>query len=329
MRRVQWGILSTSRFGQKWVIPAMQGGKYCEISAIASRNLENARAAATLLGIRIAYGSYEELLAAPGIEAIYIPLPNHLHVPWAIKALVAGKHVLCEKAIALTSIEAKELLASAKQRPNLKVMEAFMYRHHPQWMKARQIVVDGGIGELRTIRSIFSYWNVDPSDIRNISELGGGALMDVGCYCISLARFIFGGEPQGVLGFMEYDPKYKTDRFTSGMLDFGNGVSTFSCSTQLAAFQRVDILGTDGRIEMQVPFNPDPARTTKVLHVRGNETTEVTFDPCNQHTIQGDLFSLAVLDDTEVPTPLEDAVANMRALECIIQSAGHGSWVRC
>jgi predicted dehydrogenase len=199
------------------------------------------------------------------------------------------------------------------------------------WTVARlpPIVVDGGIGELRTIQSFFSFWNTDPADIRNIPQMGGGALMDIGCYSISLARFLFGAEPLRALGIMEYDPKFGTDSLTSGVLDFGNGSTTFTCSTQLASFQRVNILGTEGRIEVLVPFNPDPNKPSKILYFHGNETSEITFEPCDQYTIQGDEFSLAVLEKTNLPTPLEDAVSNMRVLECIIQSAHSGGWITC
>jgi len=325
--KVRWGILSTAKIGTEKVIPAMQLGKYCEMTAIASRNLDKAQAAARQLGIPKAYGSYEELLADPDIDAIYNPLPNHLHVPWSIKALNAGKHVLCEKPIGLTTAQAQELLDAAQKRPQLKVMEAFMYRHHLQWQQARQLVVEGKIGELRTIQSFFSYYNADPDNIRNKAEIGGGGLMDIGCYCISLSRFIFGAEPQRVFGIMEYDPQFKTDRLTSGMLDFGRGTSTFTCSTQLTDYQRVNIFGTEGRVEIEIPFNTPSDRPCKMWHQYGTEIDEIVLDVCNQYTIQGDLFSQAVLNDTDVPTPLEDAVANMKVIEALIQSAKSGTWV--
>jgi predicted dehydrogenase len=325
--KVRWGILSTAKIGTEKVIPAMQLGKYCEMTAIASRNLDKAQAAARQLGIPKAYGSYEKLLADPDIDAIYNPLPNHLHVPWSIKALNAGKHVLCEKPIGLTTAQAQELLDAAQKRPQLKVMEAFMYRHHLQWQQARQLVVEGKIGELRTIQSFFSYYNADPDNIRNKAEIGGGGLMDIGCYCISLSRFIFGAEPQRVFGIMEYDPQFKTDRLTSGMLDFGRGTSTFTCSTQLTDYQRVNIFGTEGRVEIEIPFNTASDRPCKMWHQYGTEIDEIVLDVCNQYTIQGDLFSQAVLNDTDVPTPLEDAVANMKVIEALIQSAKSGTWV--
>jgi predicted dehydrogenase len=327
MNKIHWGILSTAKIGTEQVIPAMQSGKHCKIVAIASRNLDRAQAAARQLDIPKAYGSYEELLADPDIDAIYNPLPNHLHVPWSIKALNAGKHVLCEKPIGLTAAEAQELLEAAQKQPQLKVMEAFMYRHHPQWQRARQLVVEGKIGDLRTIQSFFSYYNTDPDNIRNMAEIGGGGLMDIGCYCISLSRFIFGTEPQRVCGIMEYDPQFKTDRLTSGMLDFGRGTSTFTCSTQLTSYQRVNIFGTEGRVEIEIPFNAPPDRPCKMWHQYGAKITEIVLDVCNQYTIQGDLFSQAVLNDTDVPTPLKDAVANMKVIEALIHSAKSGTWV--
>src|SRR5262245_425824 len=198
MTRLRWGILSTAKIGIDKVIPAMQAGKHCDIVAIGSRDLGKAKAAAAQLRIAKAYGSYEELLADPDIDAIYNATPNHLHVPWSIKCLEAGKHVLCEKPIGMNVREAQELLAAAKGHPRLKIMEAFMYRHHPQWQLARKLVVEGKIGQLRTIQSFFSYHNTDGANIRNIAEIGGGGLMDIGCYCISLSRFIFAGLPERV-----------------------------------------------------------------------------------------------------------------------------------
>lgn len=327
MKKVHWGILSTAKIGVEKVIPAMQSGNYCDIVAIASRNLEKAKIAANRLGIPQAFGSYEELLASSDIDAVYNPLPNHLHVPWSVKALQVGKHVLCEKPIGLSVTEAEALLTAAQQHPGLKIMEAFMYRHHPQWQKTKQLVDEGGIGELRTIHSIFSYFNVEPGNVRNMADIGGGGLMDIGCYCISLARFIFGEEPHRVSGIMEYDSKFKVDRLTSGSLEFSRGTSTFTCSTQLTPYQRVNFFGTKGRIEIEIPFNAPPDKPCKIWHQTEIETKELFFDICDQYTIQGDLFSLAVLNDTSVPTPLEDAVANMKVIEAIVESAKSGTWV--
>jgi len=327
MRKIQWGVLSTARIGVEKVIPAMQLGEYCQVTAIASRKLEKAQAAASQLDIPKAYGSYEELLADPDIDAVYIPLPNHLHVSWSIKALQAGKHVLCEKPIGLTTTEAQELLEAAKKYPQLKVMEAFMYRHHPQWQRARQLVAKGEIGELRTIQSFFSYYNVDPNNVRNKADLGGGGLMDIECYSISLSRFILGAEPRRVCGIMEYDPQFKVDRLTSGMLDFGGRTATFTCATQLVPYQRVNIFGTEGRVEIEIPFNASPDQPCKMWHQQGTKVEEIVLDICDHYTIQGDLFSQAVLNDTELPTPLEDAVANMRVIDALIRSAKSETWV--
>jgi len=327
MTKIRWGVLSTANIGVAKVLPAMQRGEFCEVTAIASRELAKAQATAKQLGIPKAYGSYEELLADPDIDAIYNPLPNHLHVPWSIKALEAGKHVLCEKPIALTTAEAQTLADAAKQHPQLKVMEAFMYRHHPQWQRARQIVTEGGIGQLRTIQSIFTYFNNDPSNVRNQADIGGGGLMDIGCYNISISRFIFGAEPQRVCGIVEYDPQFKTDRLASGMLDFGSGTATFTCSTQLASYQRVNIFGDTGRIEIEIPFNAPPDQPCKIWHQHDGTIDEIVFDTCDQYTLQGDALARAILDDTPVPTPIEDAVANMAVIEALVRSSKSGAWV--
>jgi predicted dehydrogenase len=327
MRQVRWGILSTAKIGIEKVIPAMQKGRYSRVVAIASRSPDQAAAAARRLGIPKAHGSYADLLADTEVEAIYNPLPNHLHVPWSIQALRAGKHVLCEKPIGLTSAEGQQLLDAAKQHPRLKVMEAFMYRHHPQWQRARQLVREGAIDELRTIHSFFSYYLLDPGNIRNKADIGGGGLMDIGCYCISLARFIYEAEPQRVCGIVEYDPDLKTDRLASGVLDFGHGTASFTCATQLAPYQRVNIFGTQGRVEIEIPFNAPNDRPCRMWHQRRDQVEEILIPTCDQYTIQGDLFSQAVLDDTPVPTPLEDAVANMKVIEAVVESARRGTWV--
>ena len=327
MDKVRWGIMSTAEIGTTKVIPAMQNSIHCDIQAVASRSLEKAKPLAIKLKIPRTFGSYEELLVCAEIDAVYIPLPNHLHVPWSIKALEAGKHVLCEKPIALSATEAQKLLDSSKKHPNLKIMEAFMYRHHPQWQTARDLVAAGKIGALQTIQSFFSYHNTDPTDIRNMANIGGGGLMDIGCYMISLARFIFGAEPQKVCGLMEYDPKLDVDRLTSAILDFGRGISTFTCSTQLAAHQQVNIFGTEGRIEIEIPFNAPPDQPCRMWYHTPDQTEEISLPICDQYTIQGDLFSKAILNDTDVPTPLEDAVANMKVIDALVASAKNRSWI--
>jgi predicted dehydrogenase len=326
MTKLRWGIISTAKIGVEKVIPAMQQGEYTEVTAIASREMAKAEQAAQQLGIPKAYGSYEQLLQDPDVDAVYNPLPNHLHVPLSIQALDAGKHVLCEKPIALTSDEAGSLVEASRRNPKLKVMEAFMYRYHPQWQLAKSLAADGDIGQLRTIQSFFSYFNSDPTNIRNIPEIGGGGLMDIGCYPVSLSRFIFDAEPIRVVGIVEYDPQMHVDRLASAILDFGTGTATFTCSTQLAPYQRVNIFGTEGRVEIEIPFNAPPNEPCRVVRQAADEIEEIELDVCDQYMIQGDLFARAVLDDTDVPTPLSDAVANMKVIEAIVRSGKSGKW---
>jgi predicted dehydrogenase len=327
MPRVRWGILSTSGFARDKVLPALRGCRHVELAAIASRDLDRARALAAGFGNARAHGSYDALLADPEVDAVYNPLPNHLHVPWTIKALEAGKHVLCEKPIAMTAAEAETLLAAARRHPRLKVMEAFMYRLHPQWQRTVAIVQGGGVGEPRVVQSLFSYFNADPANIRNRADAGGGALMDIGCYAISLARLVFGAEPRRALGLIDGDPRFATDRLTAGVLDFGGRSSSFTVSTQLQPYQRVHVLGTEGRIEIEIPFNAPPDRPCRIWHQRGERIDEISFEACDQYAIEGDAFSRAILDDAPVPTPLDDAVANMRVIDAVFASGRAGAWV--
>lgn len=324
--KIRWGILGVAKIATDKVIPAMQRGQFSEVVGIASRSPEKAQDAAGKLGIAKAYGSYEDLLADPDIDAIYNPLPNHLHVPLSIKALQAGKHVLCEKPIGLTAADGQTLVEAGLKFPKLKLMEAFMFRHHPQWVTARRLVLDDQIGALRTIQCLFSYYNVDGGNIRNIAEMGGGGLMDIGCYPISVSRYIFDREPRRVFGFVEYDPQFKTDRIASAIMDFGEGTGTFTCSTQLFPYQRVQIVGTLGRIEIEIPFNAPPDRPCRMWHTTPTSTAEIQFSVCDQYTIQGDLMSEAILNDTPVPTPIADAVSNMRTIEAIVESGKTGTW---
>jgi predicted dehydrogenase len=327
MQKVRWGILSTSRFAQTKILPALRHCEHVQVVAIASRDLARAREVAAAFDIPRVHGSYDELLADPDVDVIYNPTPNHLHVPWSIKALEAGKHVLCEKPIALTAAEAQTLLDASRRHPRQKIMEAFMYRLHPQWRRAVAIVRDGGIGEPLVVQTLFSYFNEDPSNVRNQPAIGGGALMDIGCYAISLARLVFGAEPRRVLGVIDTDPRFKVDRLASAMLDFGRQRSSFTCSTQLQPYQRVHLLGGEGRIEIEIPFNAPPDQPCRIWHQRGDHIDEITFEVCDQYTIEGDELSRAILDDTPVPTPLEDAVANMRVIDAVMASAHAGAWV--
>lgn len=327
MRKVTWGIISTAKIGVEKVIPGMLKCENADVVAIASRNNDTARAAAEKLGISKAYGSYESLLQDPEVEAIYNPLPNHLHVPWTIKALQAGKHVLCEKPIALNAAEAALLLETSQQFPHLKLMEAFMYRHQPKWKFVKQQIANGAIGQVRNIHSIFSYFNADPNNIRNQSDIGGGGLMDVGCYCISLSRWLFEQEPVRVSAQLEFDPIMKTDRLASAMLDFGTGTSLFTCSTQMVPFQRAMVLGTEGAIEIEVPFNAPPNLATRLWLYTNNLKEEVMFDEVDQYTLQCASFSQSIINDTHVATPIEDAVNNMKIIDAMFASAANNSWV--
>lgn len=328
MNKVRFGIMSTAKIGREKVVPALLRGTYTTVEAMASRSEESARATAEQLGVPRVFGSYEAMLASDAIDAVYIPLPNHLHVPWAVKALRAGKHVLCEKPIGLNSGEARQLMEEAARHPELKVMEGFMYRHHPQWVEAKRLADSGELGEVRAIQSFFSYYNDDPGNIRNRADLGGGAMMDIGCYCISLSRFIFDAEPDRVCGLVDRDPGFGTDRAFSGMLDFGGRMSAFACSTQLEGCQYVHVLGTKGRVEIPIPFNAPPDEPCEIIVQQEKKVRTVTFDVCDQYAIQGDLFARAILEDTPAPTPLEDALLNLLAHEALMQSAEKGEWVR-
>jgi predicted dehydrogenase len=331
-KKIRWGVLSTAAIGLKKVIPGMQQGQYTSIVAIASRDLAKSREAASALGIPTAYGSYEELLADPNIDAIYNPLPNNMHVPWTIKAAEAGKHVLCEKPISLTVAEAETLLA-VRARTGVKIGEAFMVRSHPQWIRLRALLDEGRIGELRSMAGFFSYYNINPANIRNKIDAGGGALMDIGCYLIQAARFAFAQEPTRVVASIDRDPQMRTDRLTSAILDFPGGQSIFTCSTQLVPYQRIHFLGSKGRIELEIPVNTAPDRPTRLFidsgaDLFGGGITTETFPACDQYTLQGDAFSKAILDNTEVPVPVEDAIKNMAVIEAIFRSGESGQWER-
>ncbi len=327
MKKVRWGVISTARIGVQKVIPAMQRGEYSEVIAIASRDLNKAQKAAQQLGIPRAYGSYEALFEDPDVDAIYNPTPNHLHVPLTLAALQAGKHVLCEKPIALSLAEAQHLLETARQFSHLKVMEAFMYRFHPQWQIAKKLVQEEAIGKLQTIHTHFSYYNVNPDDVRNNPAIGGGGLMDIGCYAINLSRYLFEAEPQRVVGVLDDDPIFHIDRRASGLLDFGKGTATFTVGTQLSPYQRVHIHGDRGRIEIEIPFNIPPDKPARVWVTKDGRTEEILTPASDQYTLQGDAFSKAILENTPVPTPLEDAVANMAVIEALVRSHQQRQWI--
>jgi predicted dehydrogenase len=328
MEPVRFGVLGTARIAIEKVIPAMQRSAHCRMVAIASRDLARAETAAASLGIPRAYGSYDDLLNDPEIEAVYNPLPNHLHVPLSIAAAEAGKHVLCEKPIALSAEEAK-LLIAARDRTGVLIQEAFMVRCHPQWLRARELVRSGAIGTLRVVQGSFSYMNRDPANVRNQADIGGGGLYDIGCYPIVGSRFLFEAEPLRVASQIEHDPHFATDRLTSVLLQFPTGQALFFCSTQLVPYQRMQILGTEGRIEIEIPFNAPPDRPCRIFVDDGSQLGDRSaraemFDVVNQYTLQGDLFARAVRSEHALPFPLEDSVNNMRVLDAVFRAGKSG-----
>jgi len=329
MSTLRWGILSTADIARKKVIPGLLKAERCEVVAIASRDATQARVVADELGIPTAHGSYEALLADPDVDVVYIPLPNHLHAEWAIAAARAGKHVLCEKPLAMTAADA-ERMVDACATEGVRLMEAFMYRHHPSWVAVREIVDSGRIGRLRAVESWFSYFNDDPANIRNQVDAGGGALFDIGCYSVNLSRMLFGGEPVGVQASVVRDPGTGVDVLTSAILAFDDGVATFTCSTRLETDQRVHAYGSAGRLSIDIPFNIPPDRPTHIHVTAGGDppvapaTETLTFDTADPYTVEAERFAAAILDGLPTPTPPEDAVANLRVIERIFASGNGG-----
>ncbi|HJS71229.1 MAG TPA: Gfo/Idh/MocA family oxidoreductase [Acidimicrobiia bacterium] len=324
---VSWGVISTADIGLKKVIPAMQQGTLSRVDAIASRSRETADRAAADLGITTGYGSYEDLLADDSIEAVYIPLPNHLHMEWTVAAAKAGKHVLCEKPLAMSATEAQEMV-DACDSAGVLLMEAFMYRLHPMWVAVVETVRRGDIGEVRSVETVFSYFNDDPGNIRNIPEVGGGALYDIGCYAVNVSRMVYDAEPTGVKASMQRDPALGTDVVTSAILDFDGRLATFVCSTQMEPDQQVAIHGTEGRIVVDIPFNIPPDRPTR-FHVYAGGDPPVAPDKvtheipvANPYTAQAEALSKAIRMGSPAPIPPRDAVANMVVIDRIFSDAG-------
>jgi len=324
---VRWGILSTANIGVRKVIPGTQEAERCEVVAIASRDGERAARTAAELGIPRAHEGYDALLTDPDVDAVYIPLPNSEHAAWTFAAARAGKHVLCEKPLAMNAAEAEEMVRACATEGVL-LMEAFMYRLHPSWVAVRDLVASGRIGRLRAVQSWFSYFNDDPRNIRNVPEYGGGALLDIGCYSVNLSRMLFGGEPARIEASVTRDPVTGVDVLTAAILEFEDGVATFTCSTRVEPDQRVHVYGTEGRISIGIPFNIPPDRPTEVFVTAGGDppvdphTEVMTFEPADQYAIEAERFARAVLDDEPTPIPPEDAVANMRVIERVFQSGG-------
>jgi len=330
MQKVRWGVLGVARIATVKVIPAMQRGELSQIAGIASRDRGRAEEAARQLGIPKAYGSYDEMLADPEIEAVYNPLPNHLHVPLSIRAAQAGKHVLCEKPIAMNAAEARELVA-VRDRTGVIMGEAFMVRAHPQWLRAMELVRAGRIGKLRTAIGSFCYFNSHAENIRNIQAYGGGALMDIGCYPVKVSRMVFGEEPRRVAAAIVRDPQFGTDTLTSAALEFPSGHAVFTCSTQVVANQSMQFMGTTGRLWLDIPFNAIPDQVSRLRlddgsDLNGSGVTVEEFPPCDQYTIQGDLFSRAIREHGQPPVPLEDSVLNMAVIDALFRAAETGKW---
>ena len=330
MRRLRWGVLSTAAIARTKVIPGIQAAEHCEVVAIGSRDAALAQRVAADLGIRTSHGSYEALLADPDVDAVYIPLPNHLHAQWSIAASEAGKHVLCEKPLALSASDGERMVEAA-DRAGVQLMEAFMYRLHPSWVAARQVLASGRIGPLVAVDSWFSYHNDDPSNIRNILDVGGGALYDIGCYCVNLSRMLFGSEPARVEAAIVRDPVGGTDVVATALLAFAGGVASFTCSTRAEDHQRVDIYGSRGRIGIEIPFNIPPDRPTRIFVTAGGDppvapdTETLTFDSADPYTVEAEAFATAVLDGRPVPVPPADAIANLRVIEAIFAAAHEGA----
>ena len=318
--RLRFGILSTADIARKKVIPGMRSADNVEVVAIASRDASTARRVADELAIPKAHGSYEALLADPEVDAVYIPLPNHLHAEWTIAAVRAGKHVLCEKPLAMTAADAQRMVDAASEA-GVHLMEAFMYRHHPSWVAARELVAAGRIGRLTAVQSWFSYYNDDATNIRNVLDYGGGALFDIGCYCVNLSRMLFDAEPMRVEASIVRDTATGVDVLTSGILAFDGGHATFSCAIRTEDDQRVHIYGSDGRISIGIPFNIPPDRPTEIYLTRGGDppvapATEVlAFQTQDPYGSEVEAFAAAILAGRPMPVPPEDAVANLRVIE--------------
>jgi predicted dehydrogenase len=331
MDKLRWGILSTANIGIKRVMPAIIAGKCGKIVALASRDAERARRVAADFGIERSYDSYQALIDDPQIEAIYNPLPNHLHVEWTVKALEAGKHVLCEKPIALDAAQAQAIV-SARNRSGKRVVEAFMVRFHPQWKRVREIVASGRIGAVQTIQSAFLFRILDPRNVRNRADIGGGALYDVGCYPIVTARYVFGAEPRRAIALIDRDPDLQVDRLTSGLLEFpGGGQLVFSSSLRLALYQKVTILGTEGRLEVPVPFTPMKDHACRLIidsgqSLDGSSAQFEDFPPVDQYALQCDTAAAVFRGESEQEFPIEDAIANMRVIDALYRSGSSGRW---
>lgn len=327
-RIFRFGILSTALIAREQMIPGIARAPNCTVVAVASRSLEKARGLADRIGAPLAFGAYEELLACDEIDGVYIPLPTSMHLDWAIRAVRAGKHVLVEKPLAL---EAKDIepLVRARDAAGTIVSEAFMITYHPQWAKVRELIGEGAIGRLRTIDAVFSYHNVDPGNMRNRPELGGGVLADIGVYPVVAARFATGREPLRVQATVEHDPDFGTDRHASVRVDFGDVELTFHVSTQLAARQAIAFHGDAGYVELAAPFNSNLHEGDEVrLHDRDHAAMRTfRYTGIDQYALQAEAFAAAALrGDASGTFPLEDSMRNQRVIDAIRRAGDTGRW---
>lgn len=326
MQKVRWGVLGTAKIAREWVVPAMHTAKNAEVVAVASRSLESAETFARENNIPNAFGSYEALIQSGEVDAVYNPMPNHLHVPWSLEALNANKHVLCEKPLGLDTKDAQHLVEVAKTKPGLVVMEAFMYRFHPQWQKVKTIIESGELGNIKHVQASFSYFNRDAKNVRNQPGIGGGGLLDVGCYCISASRLAFGKEPERVMGALTLDPEFEVDVHASAILDFGDGMATFNCSTQSHSTQLVHIIGDKGRLVVDTPFYKREDRPCELVMYKQNERDVIAIGHYDHYVYEIEAFSQAILDKQQAPTPLDDAINNMKVIDAIFKSAELNAW---
>jgi predicted dehydrogenase len=324
---LRWGVLSTANIGRTQVIPALQQASNGTLAGIASRDLAKAKALAEVTGATHAFGSYEEMLASDRIDAVYIPLPTSQHVEWAIKSADAKKHVLVEKPLALDAADIAKVIA-ARDRNKVLVSEAFMVTYHPQWMKVRELVQGGAIGKLRHVQGAFTYHNVDPVNMRNRPELGGGALPDIGVYPTVTTRFVTGAEPKKVQARVDIDAEFGTDSYSSIKADFGEFELSFYLSTRLALRQAMVFHGDKGLIEVASPFNAgifgDQAFT--LWNQGHSEGTTFRFPGINQYRLQAETFARKVAGEKVDVFTLEDSVLNQRFLDAVLRAGKSDAW---
>jgi predicted dehydrogenase len=326
MEKLRFGVLGCSNHYALRIANPLKASKLVTPYAVSSREAAKSKKYAETWGFPAAYDSYEALLADPKVDFVYIPLPNHLHAEYIKKAADAGKPVLCEKPLGLNAGEAAEA-AQYCQKKGVLLMEAFMYRFHPQWTRSAEIVKSGELGTVMSTNGVFSYNFRDPGNIRNIAAYGGGGLLDIGCYTVSTARLLMGGEPERAVCNLIRDPSFKTDILASGLLDFGDGrTSTFTVGTQIYPYQRVTAFGSDGTLSVEVPFNMYGDYPGHVTVITGIGERLIETEIRDQYLLEFDAFAEAILNKQGAPTPASDAVANMAVLDALFASAEKGAW---